>query len=161
MLGLGEGDNFAAEKLALLLEKIQHWKSSKSRKEMCILLLDFLWMNSICYKLKDVPTTPGIAFASWDTRKTIGIFYYISNISKLRRTSKLARMFLGFTSQSFHKKTGTTDSVFLNCTLSKTFFFFQKRVGFSWKVNKVCQIFVTLFYLLCVLSNQIKKNGAF
>ena len=36
LLGLGEGEHFAAEKLALFLEKIKPWTNSKLRKEMCI-----------------------------------------------------------------------------------------------------------------------------
>ena len=157
MLGLGEGDNFAAEKLALLLEKIQHWKSSKSRKEMCILLLDFLWMNSICYKLKDVPTTPGIAFASWDTRKTIGIFYYISIISKLRRTLKLRECFWVLPASLFTRKQVQLIVFFWIAPCQKLFFFSEKSWLFFKSEQSLSNICDFILFTLCTIKSDKKK----
>ena len=95
------------------------------------------------------------------TRWKQSIFiYYISNILKLQRTLKIARMFLGFTSQSFHKKSVKIDCVFLTCSSSK-FYIFSENSSLFFKSEQLRQIFVTSFYLLFVLSNQIEKMKLF
>ena len=85
---------------------------------------------------------------------------YISNISKLQRTLKITRMFLGFTSQCFHKKS-VKSIVFSWLATRQKFYFFSENSWLFFKSEQLRQIFVTSFYLLFVLSNQIEKMKLF
>ena len=85
---------------------------------------------------------------------------YISNISKLQRTLKITRMFLGFNSQSFTKNQVKL-IVFSWLPARQKFYFFTENSWLFFKTEQLRQIFVTSFYLLFVLSNQIEKMKLF
>ena len=85
---------------------------------------------------------------------------YISNISKLQRTLKITRMFLGFNSQSFTKNQVKL-IVFSWLPARQKFYFFTENSWLFFKTEQLRQIFVTSFYLLFVLSNHIEKMKLF
>ena len=100
-------------------------------------------------------------FLNLETWEKQSIFIcYISNISKLQRTLKITRMFLGFNSQSFTKNQVKL-IVFSWLPARQKFYFFTENSWLFFKTEQLRQIFVTSFYLLFVLSNQIEKMKLF
>ena len=69
-------------------------------------------------------------------------------------------MFLGFTSQCFHKKS-VKSIVFSWLATRQKFYFFSENSWLFFKSEQLRQIFVTSFYLLFVLSSQIETIKLF